>query len=292
MLVAARHLIWNTLVSEASDNKTTGKGKGLSRWIGLAFSVSRDAIARRLLAIGVGPTALTVLGLIFTAAAGVFLALGAGAEPRTLSWHGPSAWRLWTALAIVLCGASDILDGAVARLGSKATRLGAFLDSIIDRYCDIFLFLGIGIYYARQENITYQVLASVGMANALLISYTKARAEDFIPSCRVGFWERGERVAALLIASCFGSIPAVLWQLAIFPFFTALRRVQFTFQAIRSISTGDDLVREINGKLTDGSLFDRCRRGTGVYDLVTGAYIAFIIFAPIDNTDLFRHWFG
>ena len=277
---------------EASDNKTTGKGKGLSRWIGLGFSVSRDAVARRLLAIGVGPTALTVLGLIFTAAAGVFLAIGAGAQPRTLSWHGDSVWRLWAGLAIVFCGASDMLDGAVARLGSKATRFGAFLDSIIDRYCDIFLFLGIGIYYARHGNLTYQVLASVGMANALLISYTKARAEDFIPSCRVGFWERGERVAALLIASCFGGIPAVLWQLAIFPFFTALRRIQFTFRAIRNTAAGGELIREVNGKLTDGSLFDRCVRGTWVYDLVTGVYIVFIIFAPIDNTDLFRHWFG
>ena len=277
---------------QVSDNKTTPKGKGLSRWIGLAFSVSRDAVARRLLALGIGPTALTVLGLIFTAAAAVFLALGAGDEPRTLSWHGASVWRLWAGLAIVFCGASDMLDGAIARLGSKATRFGSFLDSIIDRYCDILLFLGIGIYYARQGNLTYQLLATVAMANALLISYTKARAEDFIPSCRVGYWERGERVAALLIASCFGAIPAVLWQLAIFPFFTALRRVQFTFRAIRSISAGDELVREVNGKLTDGSPFDPCRRGTLVYDLVTGAYIAFIIFAPIDNTDLFRHWFG
>ena len=290
-MVAVCSLIWDSLLSEGFKNKTAGKGKGVSRWIGLGFSVSRDAIARGLLSLGIGPTALTVLGLVFTAAAGVFLAIGAGAEPGGLSWYGPSVWRFWAVLAIVFCGASDILDGAVARLGSKVTRFGAFFDSMIDRYCDVFLFLGIGIYYAGEGNLTYQVLASVGMANALLISYTKARAEDFIPSCRVGFWERGERVAALLVASCFGGMPAVLWQLAIFPFFTALRRVQFTFRAIRSNTVSEGVVREVNGKLTDGSLFDRCRRGTVTYDLVTGAYIAFIIFAPIDNTDLFRQWF-
>ncbi|MCK4850931.1 MAG: CDP-alcohol phosphatidyltransferase family protein [Phycisphaerae bacterium] len=275
---------------EPPDSKTTLKGRGLSKWIGLAFVLSRDALARRLLAVGIAPTALTILGLIFTAAAALFLALGAGAQPRILSWHGPSAWRLWAALAIVFCGASDMLDGAMAHLGAKTTRFGAFLDSIVDRYCDILLFLGIGIYYARHGNLTYQLLATVAMANALLISYTKARAEDFIPSCRVGFWERGERVAALLIATCFGGVPAVLWQLAVFPFFTALRRIQFTRRAIPTISQGAELTRDPAGKVTDGSLFDRCRRGSLIYDLVTGAYIAFIIFAPIDNTDLFRQW--
>ncbi len=279
-------------VAEPPNNKKTVKSKGLSGWIGLAFVVSRDAVARRLLALGIGPTTLTVLGLLFTAAAGVFLALGAGAEPRILTWQGANCWRLWAVLALLLCGAADMLDGAMARLGDKSTRFGAFLDSTVDRYCDILLFLGIGIYYARYGNLTYQVLATVGMANALLISYTKTRAEDFIPSCRVGYWERGERVAGLLIATIFGGIPAVLWELAILPFFTALRRIQFTRRAMGTISQGGELARTPAGKPTDGSLFDRCSRGSLIYDLVTGVYIAFIIFAPIDNTDLFRQWFG
>ncbi len=268
------------------------KEKGLSKWIGLGFIVSRNAVARGLLALGLGPTSMTMMGLFFTAAATVFLALGAGAEPRTLSWHGPTAWRIWAILALLLCGAADMLDGAMARLGNKATTFGAFLDSIVDRYCDVLLFLGIGIYYARHGNLTYQLLATVAMANALLISYTKARAEDFIPSCQVGYWERGERCAALLIATCFAGIPAVLWELAIFPFFTALRRIQFTHRAIRAASGGKEFLPDPNGKITDGSLFDRCRRGSLIYDLVTAGYIAFIIFAPIDNTDLLRQWFS
>ena len=181
-----------------------------------------------------------------------------------------------------------MLDGAMARLGGKATRFGAFFDSVVDRYSDILLFLGIGFYYARLENLTYQVLAVLAMANALIISYVKARAEDFIPSCRVGYWERGERFAALTIAAFAGGIPAVLWELAIFPFFTGLRRIQFTSRAIRQISQGKNPQQDSSGKPTDGSVFDRCRRGTFIYDLVTAAYIAFIIFGPIGNHDLFR----
>jgi len=184
----------------------------------LVFTTSRDALARRLLGLGVGPNALTITGLVFTAAAAICLAQGAGAEPRTLAGVGQSWWRLWAGIFLLLCGAADMLDGALARLGGKMTKFGAFLDSVVDRYSDIMLFLGIVLYYARLENLTYQVLATVGMANALIISYAKARAEDFIPSCRVGYWERGERFAALTIATFAGGIPAVLWELAIFPF--------------------------------------------------------------------------
>ena len=275
-----------------SSNKRTPKGKGLSRWIGLAFTTSRDALAKRLLDLGVGPNALTIAGLVFTAAATVCLAQGAGAEPRTLAGGGQSCWRLWAGVFLLLSGAADMLDGAMARLGGRITVFGAFLDSVVDRYSDIILFLGIGIYYARQENLTYQLLATVGMANALVISYVKCRAEDFIPSCQVGYWERGERFAALTIATFAGGVPAVLWELAILPFFTGLRRIQFANRAIRRISKGDELLRDSRGKPTDGSLFDRCRRGSLLYDLVTGVYIAFIILAPFDNTDLFRSWLG
>ena len=273
-------------------NKRIPEEKGLSRWIGLAFTISRDALAKRLLDLGLGPNALTIAGLLFTAAAMVCLAQGAGAEPRTLAGGGQSCWRLWAGVFLLLSGAADMLDGAMARLGGRITGLGAFLDSVVDRYSDIMLFLGIGIYYARGGNLTYQALATVGMANALLISYTKSRAEDFIPSCPVGYWQRGERFAALTIATFAGGIPAVLWQLAVLPFFTGLRRIHFTNRAIRRISKGEELPRDNRGKITDGSVFDRCRRGSLLYDLVTGVYIAFIILAPFDNTDLFGQWLG
>ena len=271
-------------MSDTSDNKNSAKRNGLSKWIGLGFTISRDALAKRLLRLGLGPNTLTITGLVLTAAAAVCLAQGAGAKQN----H----WRMWAGGFLLLCGAADMLDGAMARLGGKITKFGGFLDSVVDRYSDVLLFLGIGVYYANQGNLTYQVLATVGMANALIISYAKARAEDLIPSCQVGYWERGERSAALTIATFAGGIPAVLWELAIFPFFTGLRRIRFTRWAIGRIAQGLELPDDSSGKPSDGSVFDRCRRGSLVYDIVTGAYIAFIIFAPINNDDLFRTWFG
>ena len=269
-------------MGDTSTNKGGTGRTGLSRWIGLGFAKSRDASAKCLLKLGLGPNALTAAGLVFTAAAAVCLSQGAGAQENS--------WRLWAGVFLVLCGAADMLDGAMARLDGKTTKFGGFLDSVVDRYSDVLLFLGIGIYYGRQGNLTYQVLATVGMANALMISYAKARAEDFISSCRVGYWERGERSAALTIAVFAGGVPAVLWELAIFPFFTGLRRIQYTRRAIRAISGGNELQQDEAGKCSDGSVFDRCRRGTLVYDIVTGVYIALIIFAPINNYDLFRNW--
>ena len=265
----------------SADKEASGR-TGLSKWIGLGFTKSRDVLAGYLLKLGLGPNSLTAAGLVFTAAATACLARGAGARENS--------WRLWAGVFLVLCGAADMLDGAMARLGGKTTKFGAFLDSVVDRYSDVLLFLGIGFYYARMGNLTYQILAVVGMGNALMISYAKARAEDFISSCRVGYWERGERSAALTIAVFAGGVPAVLWELAIFPFFTGLRRIQYTRWAIREISGGNELQQDDSGKPSDGSVFDRCRRGTFVYDIVTGVYIAFIIFAPINNDDLFRNW--
>lgn len=271
-------------MGNTSTDKEGSGSTGLSKWIGLGFTKSRDRLAKCLLRLGLGPNALTVAGLVFTVAAAVCLVQGAGAQENF--------WRLWTGVFLVLCGAADMLDGAMARLGGKTTTFGGFLDSVVDRYSDVLLFLGIGIYYGQQGNLTYQVLSTVGMANALIISYAKARAEDFISSCRVGYWERGERSAALTIAVFAGGIPAVLWELAVFPFFTGLRRIQFTRWAIGEISQENKLQPDYSGKPSDGSVFDRCRRGTLVYDIVTGAYIAFIIFAPINNEDLFRSWFS
>ncbi len=270
--------------------KTPDKAKGPGTWIALAFITARDALARCLLSLKLGPDTLTAAGLLFTIAAAVFLALGAGDAHHTFAGFGQAGWRLWAVIFFILSAAADMLDGAMARIGGKMTKFGAFLDSTIDRYSDALLFGGIGFYYALHHNLTYQVLAVVAMANALIISYTKARAEDFIPSCKVGFWERGERLAALLIAAACGAFPAVLWELAIFPFFTALRRIQFTFRAIRTLDQEQEIATDSRGQVTDGCFFDRFRHGSFSYDLLTAAYITFIILAPIDNTDVFRRW--
>jgi phosphatidylglycerophosphate synthase len=270
---------------------------GLGRGIGQGFIFARDAVARGLIAIGVSPNALTITGGFFTAAAGVFLAMGAGDRLHGQGlWasllgrlDGPgvglSPWNLWAGACLVLCSATDMLDGAVARLGNAGTVFGGFLDSTLDRFSDFAIFAGIGFYYAWRGNATYTLLAMMSMFNAYAISYARARAESLAPNFKAGYWQRGERIAAVVISVFAYNIPAMLWQQAISPVFTIWRRIKCTRDAIEGRPIVEDPRR--------GAWLDRIQpwrwpRMTFPYDLITGANIAWLIFAPIPQWDLIR----
>ncbi|MCE5278231.1 MAG: CDP-alcohol phosphatidyltransferase family protein [Planctomycetaceae bacterium] len=259
-------------------------GKGIARF----FIVQRDAIARFLVRLGVTPNMLTFAGMVVTAAAGACYALGAG---HGYAWRlgagGPSAWLLLAGAMMYLASACDMLDGAVARTGGKATRFGAFLDSTLDRYSDFMVFAGIAVYYARQgtPNATFVLLAMIAFFNAFMISYSRARAEDIIDKCTVGYWQRGERSAAILIGTLAYNIPAMVLQQAALPLLTVLRRISYT-HAVLSGRTPQTDVRQ-------GSWWQRLRlwrwpRMSVPYDLVTGLNIAWLIFAPVQPFDLFK----
>jgi len=172
----------------AQGERATG-----TRLIGGFFAWLRDRIARGLLRIGLGPNTITFVGLLFSAAAGVSFAL-----------------RLWgfrlAALFIVAAGACDMLDGAVAKLGHRETAFGGFFDSSTDRYSDGFLFGGLVWYWSGMGNHLLTGLALSSLIGAFLVSYTRARAENLIDSCKVGLWERGERTTLLLIGAAVGRL--------------------------------------------------------------------------------------
>lgn len=274
---------------------------GISRQITAGLTWARDGLARGLLRLRISPNHLTLIGLLWTVAAAVCLATGLaannGSSDTSPLWRGSHAnWWLWAAAGfIILAGACDILDGAVARIGGLASETGAFLDSTLDRFSDIALFAGIAAGFVWRANFTYSLLAILAMSHAVLISYTRARAEDLIANCKLGYWERGERVAALLIAAAFYQVPAVLWQLATLPALTALRRIVYTLRVTaHRTRTGEDLsvtqVKPIGVGLWRGALW-RYPRGTIAYDIVTAANIAWIIFAPVSGqADPIRAW--
>jgi len=271
----------------------------IGRTIGTGFILARDWVARRLLSLGIRPNTLSVAGFGFTVAAGVFLALGAGDRltgggpwATMLSRHagpgaGLSCWNLWAGAMLILCGATDMLDGAVARLGRCGTTFGAFLDSTLDRASDFAIFAGIAVYYAWRGNVTYTLLAVLCIHHAFAISYTRARAEDLIERCRVGYWQRGERTAAIVIAVFAYNVPALLWMLAISPAFTVWRRIRHTW-AVTHGRTPPEHPR-------DGSLWHRFQpwhwpRMSWPYDIVTAANIAVLIVVPVPQVDLIRQW--
>ena len=266
----------------------------IGRAIGLGFATARDFVARGLIRIGVSPNALTLAGMVLTIAAGACYALGAGEH---FAWRldarvgAGSAFLFLAAWLLILASACDMLDGAVARLGGLSTTFGAFIDSTMDRFSDFAVYAGIAVYYARCEpaNLTFVLMSMVAFFNAFMISYARARAEDLIESCTVGYWQRGERSAAILIASFAHNIPALVVQQAILPMLTVFRRMAYTRAVLRGRSPVTDPRR---GPVHLRLRLWRWPRMSLPYDFVTALNIAWLIFAPVGEFDPLRALLG
>ena len=133
---------------------------------------------------------------------------------------------------LVLC-ACDFFDGALAKKRGLTSPFGAFLDSTVDRTTEFFIFMGALFYYFEEGSIGMAVVTYWALAGSLLVSYTRARAENFIKNCRVGFWERPERLLLMLSGLLTGRLKTVLWILAIGATSTFLDRILHTRESLR-----------------------------------------------------------
>ncbi len=185
--------------------------------LGRFFSRILDGIVDRLYRSGVHPNTVTAAGFVLNLGAAYLLAIG--------------AFR-WAALAILVANVFDLLDGRLARLSGQVTPFGAFIDSTLDRYADFALLFAVGYYYARSRDLAVLIWVALAIVGALMTSYTRARAECIIPSCRVGFFERSERLAVLIAGALFHRMELALMILAIFANWTALQRIVYTYRAV------------------------------------------------------------
>lgn len=175
---------------------------------------AKISAAHILLRLKVSPNMLSLIGLGINIMAAVAFSLG----------------RIVPAGFIMLvAGIFDTLDGALARLSNKVTRFGSFLDSVIDRYSDFILFFGIAVFYARVGHLGYFLLTGIALLGSIQTSYTKARAENLIPNCNVGFMQRPERIITLIVGALSNHLPVALWVLAIFGQIASFQRIYFTW---------------------------------------------------------------
>jgi CDP-diacylglycerol--glycerol-3-phosphate 3-phosphatidyltransferase len=121
------------------------------------------------------------------------------------------------------------VDGQVARATNRVTRFGAFFDSVVDRYSDASQFLGLLVFYTRGDRSFYVVLTAFVMVSAIMVSYTRARAESLIGSCRVGFMERPERLVLVILGALFNRMAPVLWVIAVLSTITVIHRMRYTW---------------------------------------------------------------
>src|ERR1700735_1528543 len=145
-----------------------------TRGVGIVFGRVIHWIVRGLALSKIHPNALTFIGLLINVGAAALLAIG--------------QFR-WAGAVIIGAGLFDMVDGRVARETNRVTRFGGFFDSVLDRYSDLALLVGLLVYYASINRFFYVVLTAIVMTGTVLTSYARARAENTIPKCKVGFLE-------------------------------------------------------------------------------------------------------
>ena len=165
-----------------------------------------EALART----GVSPNVLTTVGCLLNFGVAAVIALG----------H----LNLGGAL-ILIAGAFDMLDGALARAAKRTTTFGAFLDSTLDRYSEAAIFLGVFVEAALRGDLQVQLLSYAAAIGSLMVSYARARAEGLGLRSSVGLFQRPERVILLGLGLIFGLEVYALWVLAVLTNVTALHRI-------------------------------------------------------------------
>ena len=151
----------------------------------------KNRVAKVLYRAGLSANFLTLLGLFFAALSGWFIFRGE---------------IFWAGAALLASGLMDLMDGAVARVSKTESVFGGIFDSSMDRYGDGFVFGGLFFHFVQQGRVEAALLAMSAWLGAFLTSYVRARAECEIDSCRVGFWERGERIGVLVLGFLTGHI--------------------------------------------------------------------------------------
>jgi CDP-diacylglycerol--glycerol-3-phosphate 3-phosphatidyltransferase len=161
------------------------------------------------------PNMLTLFGLVLNMAVAALLATG----------HLVAG-----GVMIIAAGLFDMLDGALAKITNRVSAFGAFLDSVVDRYSEAVVLLGLLLYYYQQlsiQRVTEVVLIYAILFGSVMISYTRARAEGLNIKNEVGLMARPERIILLAVGLLFNTVLLipVLWVLAIGTQITAIQRI-------------------------------------------------------------------
>lgn len=220
---------------EAARGAVPGRVARLKRRLQDGAHAAVEPLVSLLTRLGVHADHLTIAGLVLSACSGLAFFEG---HTRT------------GALLLLLAGLCDILDGELARRLGLMSRFGAFLDSTLDRLSEAVVLLGILGFYLRNllalvmhperalaqissglEPLTWAVMAftaALALVGSFMVSYTRARAEGLGLDCKVGWFERPERLLLLTVAGLlrvFWAMSAALLLLAVFSFATAAQRV-------------------------------------------------------------------
>ena len=151
-----------------------------------------NPFVRLLIKVGFTPNAVTLTGLLLNMGVAILFIIG-GEEGN----RGDLRYVGWGGALILFAGLFDMLDGQVARLGNMKSESGALFDSVLDRYSELFTFLGICYYLVAHHYLLGSLMAFIALIGSMMVSYTRARAEGLGVECKGGLMQRPERVVLL-----------------------------------------------------------------------------------------------
>jgi CDP-diacylglycerol--glycerol-3-phosphate 3-phosphatidyltransferase len=170
-------------------------------------------------ALRIHPNVLTFVGVLINVAAASALGVG----------------RFVTAgVIMIVANIFDFIDGKVAQETKLVSKFGGFWDSVIDRFSDIALFIGLIYLYSERGRTDYVMITAIAMLFSIMTSYTRARAESLIPKCKVGFMERPERIVLFMIGAFTNRMAAVMWVILVLSIVTVADRIFYTWRELRA----------------------------------------------------------
>lgn len=160
-----------------------------------------NPVVKGLIKMGVTPNVITTTGLVLNiVAAALFIYAGYLAREESFFYVGLGGG------VVLFAGLFDMLDGRVARMVNKVSRFGAFYDSVLDRYSELFTLFGLFFFLVLQGYVAWAIVAFVALIGSIMVSYVRARAEGLGLECKVGLMQRPERVVLTSLGALFCGI--------------------------------------------------------------------------------------
>lgn len=151
-----------------------------------------DPFVKVLIKLGLTPNAVTTIGFVLNVGVAVIFIIGGEKGNR-----GDLTYIGWAGALILFAGLFDMLDGQVARLGNMKSTFGALYDSVLDRYSEQIMFLGICYYLVAHHYFLSSIFAFIALMGSMMVSYVRARAEGLGIECSGGLMQRPERVVTI-----------------------------------------------------------------------------------------------
>lgn len=168
-----------------------------------------NPIIKGMIKMRITPNMVTTIGFVGNVVAAFLFIHASQLMPISMGF----SWIGWGGAILLFSGLFDMMDGRLARLGNMSTTFGAFWDSTLDRYSELFSLFGITLYLMTASGIWAGVITFLALVGSIMVSYVRARAEGLGIECKVGLMQRPERVVVTALAAIITGLTCNLWWL-------------------------------------------------------------------------------